>query len=59
VQQNLIKRGEALGLAAMVYNATKQRFMIGESDIYSLTLSLDRQKVAHRNYTNALKEYWI
>lgn len=60
VQQNLIASAEeALGLAAIVYNATKQRFMIGESDINSLTMSLDRQKNAQKNYINALKNYWL
>jgi len=60
VQQNLIASAEeALDLAAMVYTATIQRFIIGQSDINSLTLSLDRQKSAQRNYINALKNYWL
>ncbi len=60
VQQSLIESAkEALRLANMAYEATKQRFMIGKADINSLTLSLNRQKDAQGNYISALKNYWM
>lgn len=60
VQQNLIGSAEeALDLAIMAYNETKQRFMIGKADINSLTLSLNRQQEAQRNYISALQNYWL
>ena len=56
VQQNLIASAEeALDIAIMAYNETKQRFMIGKADINSLTLSLNRQQEAQRNYITALQ----
>jgi hypothetical protein len=33
--------------------------MIGKADVSSLTLSLNRQQEAQRNYINALKNYWL
>ena len=52
VQQNLIASAEeALDIAIMAYNETKQRFMIGKADINSLTLSLNRQQEA--------QNYWL
>lgn len=60
IQQDLIASAEeALELASMAYNITKQRFIIGKSDINSLTLSLNRQKEARKNYISALKNYWL
>lgn len=50
---------EALDLAEMAYAETKQRFMIGKADINSLTLSLNRQQTAQRNYISALQNYWV
>ena len=50
---------EALDIAIMAYNETKQRFMIGKADINSLTLSLNRQQEAQRNYITALQNYWL
>ncbi len=59
IQQNLIGSAEeALDLAVMAYSETKQRFMIGKADINSLTLSLNRQQEAQRNYISALRNYW-
>ena len=43
----------------MAYEETKQRFMIGKADINSLTLSLNRQQEARRNYIRALQNYWL
>ena len=60
VQQGLIQSAEeALRLANMAYESTKQRFMIGKADINSLTLSLNRQKDAQSNYIYALRNYWM
>lgn len=60
IQQNLIiSAEEALDLAQMAYAETKQRFMIGKADINSLTLSLNRQQEAQRNYISALSDYWV
>lgn len=60
IQQNQISSAEeALDLAIMAYNETKQRFMIGKADINSLTLSLNRQQEAQRNYILALQNYWL
>ena len=60
IQQNLISSAEeALDLALMAYSETKQRFMIGKADINSLTLSLNRQQEAQRNYISALQDYWL
>ena len=42
VQQNLIASAEeALDIAIMAYNETKQRFMIGKADINSLYALLE------------------
>ncbi|GHV58952.1 membrane protein [Bacteroidia bacterium] len=60
VQQDLIHSAEeALGLANMAYNNTRERFIIGKADINSLTLSLNRQKEAQKNYLSSLKNYWL
>lgn len=60
IQQNLIGSAEeAMDLANMAYNETKQRFIIGKADINSLTLSLNRQQEAQRNYISALQNYWL
>ena len=59
VQQNMIARAdEALDIAILAYEETKQRFIIGKADINSLTLSLNRQQEAQRNYITALQNYW-
>ncbi len=60
VQQSMIASAEeALDLANMAYNNTKERFIIGKADINSLTLSLNRQKEAQKNYISSLKNYWM
>ncbi len=59
VQQDMISSAEeALELANMAYSNTKERFIIGKADINSLTLSLNRQKEAQKNYIFSLKNYW-
>lgn len=60
MQQNLVGSAEeALDLAVLAYNETRQRFIIGKADINSLTLSLNRQQEAQRNYISALQSYWL
>jgi outer membrane protein TolC len=60
IQQDMIRSAEeALNLANMAYNNTKERFIIGKADINSLTLSLNRQKDAQKNYISSLKNYWL
>ncbi len=59
IQQALINSAEeAMDLAIMAYGETKQRFIIGKADINSLTLSLNRQQEAQKNYIAALRNYW-
>jgi outer membrane protein TolC len=60
IQQDLISSAEeALNLATLAYNVTKERFIIGKADLSSLTLSLNRQNSAQRNYLTMLKNYWL
>ncbi len=60
IQQHLIQSAEeALDIALMAYQKTKQRFLIGKADLNSMTLSLNRQQEAQRNYINALQNYWL
>ena len=59
-QQGLTKKSlEAYQMATTVYDVNKQRFIIGKTDVNSLTLSLNRKDSAHRNYISALNRYWI
>ena len=60
IQQSLIASAEeALDLAVMAYEQTRQRFIIGKADVNSLTLSLNRQQEAQKNYISALQNYWL
>lgn len=60
VQQDLIaSASEALDLAELAYDQTRRRFIIGKADISSLTLSLNRQQKAQKNYIQALQNYWL
>ena len=60
IQEQLIASAEeALDLAILAYDQTRQRFIIGKADINSLTLSQNRQQQAQRNYISALQEYWL
>jgi outer membrane protein TolC len=59
IQQNIVaSTEEALDLSILAYNETRQRFIIGKADINSLTLSLNRQQEAQRNYITAMQDYW-
>ncbi len=60
VQQGLIICAEeALQLATMAYHVTKERFIIGKTDLNTLTLALNRQSTAQRNYISTLSDYWL
>lgn len=60
IQQSLVASAlEALDLAETAYEQTKQRFIIGKADINSLTLSLNRQQDANKNYIASLQNYWL
>ena len=60
IQQRLITSAEeALKLAVMAYEQTRQRFIISKADVNSLTLSLNRQQEAQKNYISALQNYWL
>lgn len=59
IQKDMILSAEkAMNLANMAYQNTKERFIIGKADMNSLTLSLNRQKEAQKNYILALNRYW-
>jgi len=59
IQQDIIQSAEkATRIADLAYQSTKERFIIGQNDISALTLSLNRQKEAQRNYIEALRSYW-
>ena len=59
LQQSLVQSASrALDLADLAYEQTRQRFIIGQADINSLTLSLNRRQEAQRNYISALQQYW-
>lgn len=60
IQQRLVASAlEALDLADLAYDRTKQRFMIGKADLSSLTLAQSRQQSANTNYIRALQNYWL
>ncbi len=60
IQKDLISSAEeALVIADDAYARTRQRFIIGQVDINTLTLSRQRQQEASRNYISALENYWI
>ncbi|MDE5675052.1 MAG: TolC family protein, partial [Muribaculaceae bacterium] len=60
IQLELIKSAqEAMDLADMAYDQTRQRFMIGKTDLSSMTLASTRRQEANKNYIEALKNYWL
>ena len=60
IQQDMIHSAEeARLLANKAYETMKEWFIIGKADINSLTLSLNRQKEAQKNYISSLKNYWL
>lgn len=60
IQIDLIKSArEAMDLSDMAYAQTQQRFMIGKTDLNSMTLAASRRQEATKNYISALKNYWL
>lgn len=60
VQGGIIRSAEeARKLAESAYEETRARFIIGRSDINSLSLALNRKDAAQKNYIAALKNYWL
>ena len=58
-QQDMISNAEeTMNLANSLYEITKERFIIGRANINSLTLSLNRQQSAQKNYISTLRDYW-
>lgn len=59
MQHDVVKTAaETRDAASQAYEITKQRFMIGKSDVNSLSLALERQDQANLNYIEALRLYW-
>jgi outer membrane protein TolC len=60
LQCELIQSAQrALKLSKEAYDNTKQRFVIGKTNVNDITLSQNRYKEAQRNYINILKQYWL
>jgi outer membrane protein TolC len=60
VQKDLITSAkEALELARMAYRQTMQRFMTGKADVNSMTMALNRQQEAQKNWLISLQNYWL
>lgn len=50
---------EAVNLADRAYAQTLNRFIIGQTDINTLTLSSNRRQDANKNYIASLQNYWL
>jgi outer membrane protein TolC len=60
IQKDLIGSAkEALELARMAYRQTMQRFMTGKADVNSMTMALNRQQEAQKNWLVSLQNYWL
>jgi outer membrane protein TolC len=59
LQELVVSAEKALLLATSAYENTKRRFIVGKSDVSSLTLTLNRQREAQRNFLETLKAYWL
>lgn len=53
------KSKEVFNMAKSSYQIYKARFILGKEDISTITLSLNRQQEAQRNYHKALSNFWI
>lgn len=59
IQRELIGSAEeAVELAQMAYDQTRERFIIGKADINTLLINTTRHQEAQRNYIGALRSYW-
>ena len=45
-------------IAALRYQVSKQRFMIGKIDVLDLNVALEEKDVARRSYVQSLRDYW-
>jgi outer membrane protein TolC len=54
----VITARETREVAQLAYKITKQRFVIGKSDVNSVALALERQDAANLNYLDALRLFW-
>ncbi|MEG1580414.1 MAG: TolC family protein, partial [Bacteroidaceae bacterium] len=54
----ILSAGDARNVADMAYDETKQRFLIGKTDVNSVNSALNNRTQAQRNYINALSNYW-
>ena len=60
VQGSMIESAEeARILAESAYEDTRMRFIIGKSDINSLSMAHTRKDAAEKNYISALRNYWL
>jgi len=60
IQQMQIETAEqSMNLANAAYHEYMQRFMIGKCDLSSLTIAIQKQQTANREYISVLKNYWI
>jgi outer membrane protein TolC len=59
MQELIVSSEKALTLATSAYENTKRRFIVGKSDVNSLTLTQNRQQEAQRNFFETLKNYWL
>ncbi len=55
----ILSAREAMDLADMAFEQTRQRFMIGKTDLSSMSLASSRRQEANRTYVEALKNYWL
>lgn len=59
IQRNLFSGAqEAVRIARIAYAQTQERFVIGKTDVNTLSLSSGRMQEAQRNYIQVLKSYW-
>lgn len=59
VQQELISSAkEALDVSKLAYKETKERFLIGKTDVNGIGMAQGRQNTAQQNYVKALHNFW-
>ena len=60
IQENIVKSAfEASQVANLAYEAAKQRFLIGEVDVTTLSLILKKRDNALSGYLQSLRAYWV
>jgi outer membrane protein TolC len=59
LQYEMVKSAkEAAGVAIEVYDMNKQRFVLGQMDVNTLIVQLNRKENAIISYVNSLYKYW-